>query len=285
MCSNCEIPMRVHKTVNLVLVCHHCTQSRQVPDHCANCNSGKLKPSGSPGSQKIFETIMRFIEYGQMKKAPALILDSDVIKNDLEENEAIETLNKPGPAVIISTQMIYSHRFKYNFDLVGIINIDALTAFVDFQIEERLNNQIQKIFDFEPKRLIIQTYNPNSSILNYVANDKIEDFLKNELRMRKMFLYPPYAKIIKLSYRHLNKQKAYLAARVASEKLRMARMQLKLEDKIILNDSSTTFLSRENNYYYYNMILKIEPSVSNLREFLKYVPSGWNIDVDPARIF
>lgn len=284
-CPNCEIPMRVHKTVDLVLVCHHCAQSRQMPDHCPNCNSAKLRPSGSAGSQKIFETIMRFIEYGQMKKVPVLILDSDVIKNDLEENEALEVMNKLGAAILISTQMIYGHRFKYNFDLVGIINIDALTTFVDFQIEERLSSQIRKISDFKPRKLIIQTYNPDSSILSYIVNGKIDDFLKSELQVRKLFLYPPYAKIIKLSYRHLNKQKAYLAARVASEKLRMARMQLKLEDKIMLNDSSTTFLTRENNYYYYNMILKADPSVGNLREFLKYVPSGWNIDVDPSNIF
>jgi primosomal protein N' (replication factor Y) len=228
---------------------------------------------------------MRMIEFGQIKKIPVLVIDADITKNETEERELLEEMGKKRPAIFISTQSIFSHRYEFDFPTIGLINFDALINFSDFRTEERAILQIRKMMDFNPKNLVIQTYDSDSKIGSIMKREAYKSFLEEEASMRKILGYPPFKKIIKLIYRHKNKDKVLLAGRVLSEKLHLARTRLNLNTKIVINDSSPLFLSKERNMFRYDSILKIDNDLANLREFLKYVPSAWSIEVSPNNIF
>src|SRR3990167_11493115 len=83
-CSNCDVPMRVHQSINLTLVCHHCMSVKSLPGHCANCNSAKLKPAVPAGSQRIYEEIYALKEEGKIRDAPVVVIDADVTQNETE---------------------------------------------------------------------------------------------------------------------------------------------------------------------------------------------------------
>src|SRR3989344_1952465 len=112
-CLNCEVAYRIHRAEDLVLMCHHCGSTQRLPDHCPNCNSSKLKPTGPAGSQKIYEEIRRVLSQNEVSGGPVLILDGDVTGNQKVEEEEITEIAKPKTEILIATQMIFSYRYDH----------------------------------------------------------------------------------------------------------------------------------------------------------------------------
>ncbi len=283
-CKECGIAFRVHKTTDLILVCHHCSRTLKMPENCPNCNRFKLKTQGPAGTQKIYEEVQRLVEYSGAEKVPILVLDTDVIKNETEEEEIIKEIKSPRTSIIISTQMIFSHRYNTKFDLIGVLNADSLISAPDFRTEERLFYQIEKLLDFQPKNMVLQTYNPENRAILTASEGNYKDFYDKELETRKVFSYPPYSRLIKLTFRYKYKDKASYEARILSGKLKMAIAQMKLDQKVKLIDSHPSFVEKERGLFAYNIVLKVLPELENTKDILKYVPSNWLIDVDPRSI-
>ena len=282
-CPKCEVAYRIHRAEDLVLMCHHCGGTHKIPDHCSNCNSSKLKPTGPAGSQKIYEEIRRILYQNQIADVPILILDSDVTANPTEEEEVISEIFKPKTSILITTQMIFSYRYDHNFDFVAIMNADSLVQSPDFKTEERLFYQLEKLCDFNPEQVLIQTYNPENQAILMASRRNYKDFYEKELAIRQTLSYPPFSRLIKLTFRHPNREVASREARILAGKLKMAVIQLKLSDKIKITDSAPGYTEKERGLYTYNIIIK-SLTGQTPREILKYVPSRWLIDVDPRTL-
>jgi len=292
-CPNCDVAYRIHKTEDLILMCHHCGSTQRLPDHCSNCNSYKLKPTGPAGSQKIYEEVRKILYQNQITGIPVLILDADVTVNRTEEEEVISEITKPKTSILIATQMIFSYRYDIDFDSIVVMNADSMIQTPDFRTEERLFYQIEKLFDFNPKNFLIQTYNPESQAILIASQRSYKDFYEQELAIRQAFSYPPFSRLIKLTFKHYNRDRASKEARILAGKLKMAAIQLGLSDKIKITDSSPGFMEKERGLYSYNIIIKSLVGLSaypaksqdqTLQEILKFVPSRWLIDVDPKSL-
>lgn len=292
-CPNCDAAYRIHRAENLILMCHHCGNIRRLPDRCSNCNSCKLKPTGPAGSQKIYEEVRKILYQNQITGVPVLILDADVTVNRTEEEEAISEIIKSQTSILIATQMIFSYRYDIDFDFIAVMNTDSMIQAPDFRTEERLLYQIEKLFDFNPKNFLIQTYNPENQAILTASQRNYNDFYEQELAVRQAFSYPPFSRLIKLTFKHYNRDKASKEARVLAGKLKMAAIQLGLSDKIKITDSAPGFMEKERGLYSYNIIIKSLASLSaypaksqdqTLREILKFVPPRWLIDVDPKSL-
>jgi primosomal protein N' (replication factor Y) len=289
-CKNCSTAYRVHKTTDLILMCHHCLRNIKIPEKCPNCSSFKLKTVGPVGTQKIYEEVQRILTINNAK-IPVLILDADVIKNETEEEEILQEMKSPKTSIIISTQMIFSHRYDIKFDLIGVLNTDSIISAPDFKTEERLFYQVEKLLDFLPtnnssksKNIILQTYNPENKAITTASERNYKDFYEKELEIRKIFSYPPYSRLIKLTFKHRDQNRALYQARILSEKLKMVLWQLQLGDKVKLIDSYPSYIEKERGLFVYNIVLKILPELEDFRDILKFVPSNWSIDVDPRTI-
>jgi primosomal protein N' (replication factor Y) len=280
-CPNCEIPMRVHRSSEYILNCHHCSLVTEVPKSCVNCNSSNMRPAGIIGSQRIYNDLMRYIEFGQMKKVPILILDSDVVKNDTEAGEIIDEMSKPGPSILIATAMVLSYRYDLSFDLVGITSIDALSNFTDFRTEEKLLITLNKLLDFNPSKCLLQTSKIDNRINSVIISGDVTKFYDRELKDRKLLFYPPFSKIVKMTFKSPDKRKSSMALRILSEKLRMAISQHKLENEIVLKGNASEYVFKDNNLFVAVLILKCARDLRNIRNVLRYVPNNWSIDINP----
>ena len=283
-CPDCDVAMRVHKTTDFILVCHRCARNQPIPQFCANCNSYKIKTAGQAGNQKIYDEVQRILAANNISGIPVLILDSDIVKNETEEEEALEEIKKPRTSVLVATQMVFSHRYQLNFNLIGIVNADALANSPDYKTNEEFIYQIEKLKDFEPSEILIQTHNPEDNIFNVIAGGDYSQFYKKELEMREAFSYPPFSRLVKLSFKHKNQAKASFEARLLTEKLKRAVAQMKLEKTAKIIDASPASVERERGLYIFNIILKISPEFKNIRELLKFIPAGWSVDTDPKTI-
>lgn len=282
-CKNCDIPLRVHKTSERMLICYHCAAYHQFPDACGNCRSTALTPSGIPGSQKIQEEAERLMERHHVRDIESFILDSDLVRDTASERALMAGINASPCPLVIATHMIASHRYGQRFDLIGIVNTDALATSNDFRTDERLAYQLAQLRDCEPAAMIVQTNNPSGAALALGLSGN-QEFYAKELDARKRFDYPPFSRLVKIGFKHADQRAAAYQARVVSEKLKMAVLRLGLGDAITMLGPSPASVAKEDNLYNQYIILKIGYSVDNLETILKYIPSGWSIDPDPQSL-
>ncbi len=281
-CPQCSIALRLHKLPEQMLICHRCSFGQKVPESCSNCYSYKLKGGGFAGSEKIKNELDLLLKNRGINK-PIFVLDSSVIQKSKQELDLIKEMADSDSFICIATQAIFSHRFNLKFDIIGITNLDGLTTNPDFKTEEELFIQFEKLIDFEPEKVIIQTFNSESSIINPLISRNFSEFYDKELRARKLFMYPPFARLVKLSFSAYDKSKASYEARVLDEKLKMVLIQKKLGDKVKILGSSPAFIEKEKNRYIYNIILKFSPEF-RIDEIIDFVPSSWSVDIDPKSI-
>ena len=278
-CPNCDLPMRVYQSITLSLLCHHCNHAQPYPYTCPNCHSSQIKATGVAGGQKIFEELQKMITFGQLDHTPILLMDADVTQNQTEEDEIINEIKKEGPQILIATQKIFSYGYDFKFDTIIIPQLDALAVGSDFQTTERLWYHLEKLADFEPQNIVVQTFN-QKELLPELARHDYKPLYELELSARKAFVYPPFCRIVKLTYSHPDHKKVITSARTAVEKLKMASIHIKAQDKIKITETSPLFLKKDRGRFTYTIIIKI-PKDFPPRDLLRYVPTQWLIDLDP----
>jgi primosomal protein N' (replication factor Y) len=83
-----------------------------------------------------------------------------------------------------------------------VISADSLLHLPDFRVQEKTFQLLSRLlsFSFSQRKgaLLIQTYNPDNPSLRYFPN-RFDAFFREELKTRKEFKYPPFAKLIKLT--------------------------------------------------------------------------------------
>lgn len=283
-CPNCSAGMRVYKSESLDLMCHHCGHKSPKPTNCPKCHDYNFRPVGAGGSQKLYEEVNKLLESNNVK-VPVLIIDSQVTQNEAEEEELLETIKQKGGCVVIATDMIFSHKLTLNFETIIIPYADSMWSFPDFRSDDRLIYIAENLKSLEPKHLLIQTFIPESDLMNSIVQGKYDEYISKSLKEREALSYPPFSRLVKLSFSHRDAREAQRQARVASDKMRRAISYLNLEDKIRIYDATPAFIHKVANVYRYNMVFKVLDPDLNLNEFLSFAPPKWISDVDPRQIY
>ena len=190
--------MTYHKAKNR-LICHYCGSTKALPKVCPSCGSKFIKQFGV-GTQKVEEEVKKLFP-----QARVLRMDRDTTTKKDSYDKFYEIVKNREADVIIGTQMV-SKGFDFeNVTLVGIVAADMSLYISDYKAKERtfqLITQVSGRAGRASKRgqVIIQTYSPDSEIIKYSASGDYEDFYNYEIEERKLFLYPPYTKLIELEF-------------------------------------------------------------------------------------
>lgn len=197
-CDDCDISMTYHKAKNR-LICHYCGKTKALPKLCPSCGSKFIKQFGV-GTQRVEEEVKKYFP-----KARVLRMDRDTTGKKDSFNEFYEKIKNKEADVIIGTQMV-SKGFDFeDVTLVGIVAADMSLYISDYKAKERTFQLITQVSGRAGRaskkgKVIIQTYSPDSEIINYSAKGDYEDFYQYEIEERKTFLYPPYTKLIELEF-------------------------------------------------------------------------------------
>lgn len=197
-CDDCDISMTYHKAKNR-LICHYCGKTKALPKLCPSCGSKFIKQFGV-GTQRVEEEVKKYFP-----EARVLRMDRDTTGKKDSFNEFYEKIKNKEADVIIGTQMV-SKGFDFeDVTLVGIVAADMSLYISDYKARERTFQLITQVSGRAGRaskkgKVIIQTYSPDSEIINYSAKGDYEDFYEYEIEERKTFLYPPYTKLIELEF-------------------------------------------------------------------------------------
>ncbi|WP_297672811.1 primosomal protein N' [Slackia sp.] len=195
-CPTCSVSLTYHERGNK-LVCHHCGRQTPAMPTCPVCGSPYLKKFGA-GTQRVETELRKLLE--DRPQTDIIRMDADTTATRDAHERLLRQFGKPGPAVLLGTQMIAKGLDFNDVVLVGVINADTQLKLPDFRSAERTFALIEQVAgragrgDFEG-RVLVQTYLSESCAIQSAAAYDRKRFLLDELPKRKLLRYPPYARL------------------------------------------------------------------------------------------
>lgn len=295
-CENCEVPLVHHKflinrKLTDELVCHHCYLKKELLKFCPKCGYYNLKSYGF-GTQKVEEELR--INWPDLN---ILRIDRDVFKKLKFALPLIKKFNQENKTILISTSMILGYRYFIKPNFIGVLSIDNLIKIPDFQSEERLFREIiilKSIVNKNGGEMMIQTIYPDNKIVQFVSKNDQKSFFEYELENRKLFKYPPFYELVKLTYRRKNYKIAENEAEILAKNLKnYVEKNFRKEDFIIIGPS-LSWVAKEKGEWIFNIAIKIKIDslkseinqewLGNRNRLLSLIPPSWEIEVEPKEM-
>ncbi len=255
-CPRCNVPLIFHERDELVH-CHYCNYKEKIPSYCPHCGSTNLKTFGW-GTERIA---------GWLKE------NLNITPIQFDSEQRITRIPKHG--IFVATQMAF--RYLIEPDIVGVIGADLLLNQPDFATEEMALKTLLHLKSMAKEKLLIQTDQPNLTIFQAIKNDQLRSYLNHLLTERQKFGYPPFGKLIKLTYEHQSS--------VTAEK-----KALQLTNKIAQSDLPTrilgptpAYLPKRRDRYIWQIVLKSTKQL-DLNKLRKLLENNWKVTVDPASL-
>ena len=257
-CIHCDVTL-THHINSGKLQCHYCGYNIPIPKVCNSCSATNLTTKGS-GTQQIEKQLEEFFP-----NIPIGRMDWDTTRGKNDFDRIIESFSLQKIKILVGTQMIVKGLDFKNVHLVGVLNADHLINFPDFRSYERSFQMLTQVAGRSGRsadrgKVVIQSYQPNHNVLKCVMNNDIESFIKSELCDRKLNIYPPYIKLIKITFKNRNMHNLNSASEWFSNVLRQS-----YNGKIL--GPVFPLVSRVRNNYIKEMLIKLESN--NSRIFFK----------------
>jgi primosomal protein N' (replication factor Y) len=198
-CPDCDTALTHHKTGDAAL-CHLCDFHTKAPTNCPACDSGQIRYWGL-GTQKL-ETEVR----SRFPDVHVLRMDTDTMKTRGAHEKALAEFRAGRARILLGTQMIAKGLDFPNVTLVGVIQADTALHLPDFRAAERTFQLVTQVAGRTGRgekggRVLVQTYSPDHAAIRAAVRHDFAAFAAQELPLRKMLHYPPFAAMVRLVVR------------------------------------------------------------------------------------
>lgn len=187
-CPKCQIPLTYYKEKDEIK-CRYC--GRKLESNRCSCGSMQFNYLGS-GLSSISEALKELFP-----NAKVLQMDSDTIKTTADYHEALLQIENQDVDIIIGTRNVLSI-FSNEIRLIGLIDIDQFLNGNDYKSSEATYELIDECASHSECKTIVQGHHINNLTLQYALINDYDSFYENELKERRMYLYPPFSEINRL---------------------------------------------------------------------------------------
>lgn len=291
-CPSCSISMTYHHA-NGRLMCHYCGYSEPFTDTCPECGSHDVRYSGT-GTQKIEDELSAIFP-----NARILRMDADSTMGRYSHENKLKDFSDGKYDILLGTQMVAKGLDFENVTLVGVINADQQLNNDDFRSQERTFDLLTQVVGRAGRgkyegTAVIQTCNPENDVIQIAARQDYDTFFKDELKTRKMLIYPPYCDICLVGFVGENEAKVRSASQKFTDMLKKELSGNYNDQKIIALGPMMARVSKISNKFRYRLILKCKNSKrfrALMSDLLKKVGSdrvfgdvSVYIDINPENI-
>lgn len=287
-CPNCSVSMTYH-SANGRLICHYCGHSESVKQLCPSCGTGKLRFSGI-GTQRVEEELKT-----TFPEASILRLDADTTSARGSLSESLNAFANGEYDILLGTQMVAKGLDFPNVTVVGVLGADSATNSNDYRSFERSFSLLTQVLGRagrgEDKGIaIIQTADPDGSLIRLAAGQDFDSFYNQEILTRKMMVYPPYCDIAVVAATSTERYEAEQTINDVFANIKKLVDESYNDVKIIILGPSVAMMPKVNNKYRYRMIIKTKNS-KRFREMLRSAVSvklskdtSLFVDINPETI-
>ncbi|MEP4531762.1 MAG: primosomal protein N' [Cyclobacteriaceae bacterium] len=268
-CPNCDVSLTYHIYQN-VLVCHYCGHKKSMITECPQCQSHEMRTL-SFGTEKLEEELEILIPNARIQR-----MDLDSTRNKNSYQRIIDDFEVGNIDILIGTQMVSKGLDFEKVVLVGVFAADRMINFPDFRSHENAFQMIHQVSGRSGRRkdkgkVVIQTNDPSQGILQLVRRHDYESFYNQEILEREKFLYPPFYRIIKITFKDQDKQKVNEACgyyyREITRQLGTMRVIGPVEPLV----------GKIRNMYLMDIMIKVEKQGINLRALKEFLLTSRNI--------
>ena len=276
-CRRCDTHLSYHLAEDLLL-CHQCNQRSPVPQTCPRCDSRRIRYLGL-GTQKLEQEVRQ-----AFPDARLLRWDSDVTRGKNSHQVILDRFRNHEADILIGTQMVAKGLDLPRVTLVGIISADTSLNLPDFRAGERTFQLLCQVAGRTGRgalggRVIIQTYAPEHYAIRMAAQHDYTHFYEREIAYRRQLHYPPFTRLVSLTYTHANDAACQRAAERMKQRITEERDSQGIADLSLIGPAPA-FVHRRRGRYRWQLVLRgTDPSAMLSRIS---IPQGWMVDIDPV---
>jgi primosomal protein N' (replication factor Y) len=278
-CPDCGLPFTFHRRARR-LMCHYCGRERGVPPVCPQCQEPALDPIGA-GTERVEEQFKELFP-----DVPVDVLDADATRRAGGAAAVLERFAAGRSQVLIGTQMVSKGHHFPRVSLAAVLDADTYLGFPDFRAVERTYALLTQLAGRagrgeRPGKVVIQTFHPRHYAIRAVLENDDETFVREEMRFRRSFHYPPFTRMVQLLVRHKDRAKAEGQLREIAARL----LAHPLAHGVLVAGPALAPLERLRGKWRYQLLLR-SASGGRLRRLVREavdVPSSVDlvVDVDP----
>ena len=218
-CKYCDVSLTYHKFSNK-LICHYCGTTYAPLHTCAACGNHNFVQRNF-GTEKIEELLLE-----QFPNAKIARMDIDTVRGKNAHDVLIQQFEQRRIDILVGTQMVVKGLDFDNVDLVGILDADGLLSFADFRVNERAFQLMEQVSGRAGRKeatgkVMIQTIQPFHPVLQLVKEHDFKKLYNEEIEKRKQFFYPPFSRLIHVTFKHKIKEVVEKAALFFADGLKL----------------------------------------------------------------
>jgi primosomal protein N' (replication factor Y) len=264
-CPNCDVSLTYHKFKN-ELRCHYCGFHTIKPIECPACSSRELDTKGF-GTEQIEQQFKELFPDQKIAR-----MDLDTTRGKYSYEKLLDQMDTGEIQCLVGTQMVTKGLDFRNVSLVGIMNADSMLNFPDFRAHERTFQLITQVAGRAGRtskrgKVLVQTYNPNHQILRQASMHDYSAMFKEQLSERYHFSYPPYTRMIRITFKHRDYNRTLEAAQWFVAALN------KLPKGATVLGPEFPPVSRIRNQFIVNVLVKISRQLNpaDVKDFMQRV--------------
>jgi primosomal protein N' (replication factor Y) len=199
-CQRCDVSLTYHR-ISGKMECHYCGHKESVPGACPSCSSKHMTMKGF-GTEKIEDELALVFEGIRVGR-----LDADTARSVKGYEKILGSFEAGNLDVLIGTQMLSKGLDFDNVGLVGVLDADSMLNFPDFRAFERSFQLISQVSGRAGRRkkqgrVIIQTMDPEHPVIQFILHNDYDGLYHDQMEERQLFGYPPFRRMIRITFRH-----------------------------------------------------------------------------------
>ena len=203
-------------------------------------------------------------------------MDFDTTRTKSGYEDIITGFESGETGILVGTQMVTKGLDFDKVSLAGVFDADRLMHFPDFRSYERAFQLITQVSGRAGRReqrgkVVVQTSNPKHQLFSFVMENDVIGFLKEQLADRQQNFYPPFARLIEITFKHADKK----TVREFADQL-TGQLKLKLKGIKILGPGEP-MVSKIRNEFLLHILLKIprdQGHLADIKKLLTEIPSS-----------
>ena len=274
LCPRCDLSLTYHGDTHN-MQCHTCGYSERTPVSCPTCSASDII-FRTIGTKALVTELLRLFPSTVIKR-----FDSDALKSEKLEQQ-YEAVRDGSVDILVGTQMLGKGLDLPKLSVLGIVQADTSLSFPDYTAEERTFQLLTQVIGrvnrgHIPGRVCIQTYHPDSPLLDAAIAQDYAKFFGLQLAERQRYAFPPFRFALKLTCSRTKRATAEQATRKLADELRSSSRPIEIIGP------SPSFLERVQNRYRWQIVIK-SVSRGELIRIIKELPANWSYDIDPINL-